>query len=85
MNRPINVTVDQDGATYIYYTKNPVARTVDVTEDCEVAADIDANGDTVGIEILDARSGVHVDAARAYASQHQLDFPRELRVTTPQR
>ena len=46
-------TTGQD-LLYLYYgEEKPVARTIDVTETGSVAIDVDADGETLGIELLD--------------------------------
>ncbi len=37
---------------YLYYSSEPVARTIDVTETGSVAVDVDAHGETIGVELL---------------------------------
>jgi uncharacterized protein YuzE len=37
---------------YLFYSTEPVAQTIDVTETGSVAVDVDACGETIGIELL---------------------------------
>jgi len=51
MTRPVELHIDQNvGAAYIQINDNPVARTVEVSED--VLVDLDAMDMVVGVEIL---------------------------------
>ncbi|MBV8602154.1 MAG: DUF2283 domain-containing protein [Candidatus Eremiobacteraeota bacterium] len=75
------IAVDVDPAipaAYLRYRKGEVDRTVEVTADCSVAVDVDDAGVPLGIEILNFDDPDVVDAARSYAREHDLAFPRDL-------
>jgi uncharacterized protein YuzE len=75
MTKPQAVEIDvESGAGYVAYSKEKVAETRDVWEDGTVAADLDARGNVVGIEML-ALDSETLAQARAYAAGHDLVFP----------
>jgi len=37
---------------YLFYSAEPVAQTIDVTKTGSVAIDVDAHGETIGVELL---------------------------------
>jgi uncharacterized protein YuzE len=78
MTRPLGVEIDFEAkAGYVTYSESKVAETVDVWEEGTVAADLDADGKIIGIEVL----GLDAEAlsqARAYAEDHDLLFPSHL-------
>ena len=57
MKRLQRVTRESSGGhslIYLYYDESkPVARTIDVTKNGSVTIDVDAHGETVGVELLD--------------------------------
>ncbi len=80
MKQPERIEVDlQAQATYIYYSHEMVAGTIDIIQDGAVAADIDAAGGVVGIEVLGFDETV-VERARAFAASRGLAFPPDLKV-----
>lgn len=82
MRNPISVTV-HGGAAYVLYSDGVIAQTKEITETGSVAADIDAQGNVVGIEILFIVETEIAIAAR-FAHERQLGFPRDLMgVITP--
>lgn len=75
---PIDVRIDDAaGAGYITYAKGEVAETVEVWEEGTVAADVDASGKILGIEVLGFDEEV-LSRARAFASENDLIFPVRL-------
>ena len=82
MINPETVEVDREvEAAYVRYAKGVVAETVDVWEEGTVAADVDAAGNVLGIEVLgfDDETLWH---ARAFAQEHDLAFPPRVRAPT---
>lgn len=78
LNAPINVKVDLEAnAGYVQYSSGSVARTVDVWDDGQVAADVDADGKVLGIEVL-AFDEETLSRARSYAHERGLAFPAHL-------
>jgi hypothetical protein len=49
-----------------------------VTPTCSVAADVNASRQVVGIEVLDVASTEQLSAAKAFARERGLGFPRDL-------
>lgn len=84
MKKPRALDIDfEAGAGYIRYADGEVAGTIDVWEDGQVAADVDAADEVLGIEILgfDDETLAH---ARRFAHGRGLAFPVNLRgVLTP--
>ena len=80
MMGPISVRVDLEvPAAYVKYSKNASVETRDIIEGGAVAYDLDDAGEIVGLEVLWIDEPSHVEAARAFAAQHDLAFPRDLR------
>ena len=80
MTEPISVRVDLAvPAAYVKYSKSTSVETRDVVEGGAVAYDLDDAGAIVGLEVLWIDDPTHVEAARAFAAQHGLAFPRDLR------
>jgi hypothetical protein len=77
MIEPIVVEVRR-GAGYVRYLEDDVAGTLDVTPTCSVAADVNASEQVVGIEVLDVASPEQLSAAKAFARERGLGFPRDL-------
>jgi len=78
MIHPIDVQIDDEaGAGYVTYAKGEVAETVEVWEEGTVAADVDASGNIIGIEVLGFDEDV-LSRARAFASENDLSFPARL-------
>lgn len=82
MTLPIEVKVDLEAnASYVRYRRllpgEHVAETVDVVDDGSVAADVDARGNILGIELL-GFNGDTMITAQKFASDHDLAFPRDL-------
>ena len=80
MTVPNNVELDLD-AKAGYIRDGEIAGTVDVWRDGRVAADVDADGNVLGIEILsfDAET---LSKARTYAMEHGLAFPANINGAT---
>jgi len=79
MTEPISVRVDLAvPAAYVKYSKNPSVETREVVDGGAVAYDLDDGGAIVGLEVLWIDDPAHIEAARAFASQHDLAFPRDL-------
>ncbi len=75
MTVPLKIEINpKAGAGYIHYSNAKVVTTVDVWEDGQVAADLDATGAVVGIEVLDLDAET-MRHARAFASDHDLLLP----------
>jgi uncharacterized protein YuzE len=75
MKQPERIEIDLEAqASYVYYSDADVAETIDVLRDGAVAADLDAKGNVVGIELLGFESDV-IECARGYAASHDLGFP----------
>lgn len=75
MTQPIEVRVTE-GVGYVRYgDEATIAETQDVIPSCSVAADLDASGQIIGIEILFPSDAAIVTVARDYAHQHGLAFP----------
>jgi len=80
MTEPISVRVDLEvPAAYIKYSKGASVETRDVVEGGVVSYDLDDAGTIVGLEVLWIDDPAHVEAARAFAAEHDLAFPRDLR------
>lgn len=79
MKEPIEVTV-MSGSAYIRYREagEIVGPTRDVIPSGSVAADMNASGDIVGLEVLDVIDPTQVVAARDFARANGLAFPRDL-------
>lgn len=78
MIKPQTVDVDREvEAAYVRYGKGVVAETLDIWEEGTVAADVDAAGNVIGIEVLgfDEETLSH---ARAFAQEHDLAFPSRI-------
>lgn len=78
MMKPLGVEIDfESKAGYVTYAERRVAETLDVWEEGTVAADLDAEGNVIGIEVLglDAQT---ISRARAFAEEHDLAFPPHL-------
>ncbi len=75
MIHPQGVEIDSESeAGYVCYSKTDIAETVEVWEEGTVAADLDSNGNVVGIEVLSFDDET-LSQARAYAREHDLVFP----------
>jgi uncharacterized protein YuzE len=77
---PTSVEIDiEEQFGYVYYVEdNPeVCETVDVWQEGRVAADLDAAGNVIGIEVLGLDSET-LECARRYAAEHDLAFPDSL-------
>jgi len=75
MTKPIGVSVDLEAECgYIVYSSRKVAETRDIWEEGTVAANLDAEGSIIGIEVLGLDSETLL-RAREYAEQHDLVFP----------
>jgi hypothetical protein len=70
MRNPISVSLDLEaGAGYVeYLVDGEIVETLDVWRDGVVAADLDAAGNVVGIELL-AFDVMAIDAARTFAAK----------------
>jgi uncharacterized protein YuzE len=83
-SRPINVRVDIDPdvgpLAYLRYRDGTFARNERVGQD--VIIDYDADSQVVGIELLGFRDKT-LAIARAFAEEHGLAFPRDLRGVMP--
>ena len=77
MTLPIAVEV-RGGAGYIRYRDDAIVQTVEVTPTCSVAADLNAQGDVVAIEVLDVAVLEQLVAAKDFAAASGLAFPRDL-------
>lgn len=78
MREPKQIRIDLEaGAAYVAYSESKVVTTEDVWEDGQVAADYDAAGSIIGIELLgfDAETLAH---AKAFAQENALAFPSNL-------
>jgi uncharacterized protein YuzE len=68
----IEVTHDEAGGVrpmYIYYSHEPVTKTVDCDDEGSVSLDFDTNGEVVGIEILhpgDDEIALAIETAKKY-------------------
>lgn len=79
MIHPLDIAIDEEAdAGYVRYANAVVAETVEVYEEGTVAADLDAGGNVIGIELLGFTDDI-LASARAYASDHDLVFPAELK------
>lgn len=82
MTNPQTVEIDSESeAAYVCYSKADVAETVEVWEDGTVAADLDAWGKVIGIEVLSFDDETLL-RARTYAEDHGLAFPSEFEAAT---
>jgi len=80
VTEPISVRVDLEvPAAYVKYRKTASVDTRDIVEGGAVAYDLDDTGSIVGLEVLWFDDSAHVDAAKAFAAQHDLAFPQDLR------
>ncbi len=76
MTVPLKIEIDSHaGAGYVQYTNTKIVTTIDVWEDGQVAADLDADGAIVGIEVLDFDRPT-MTHAKAFAAEHDLMFPQ---------
>jgi uncharacterized protein YuzE len=79
MTEPISVSVDLEvPAAYVTYRRGRSVETRDIVEGGAVAYDLDEEGAIVGVEILWIDAPENVEAARAFATQRDLAFPRDL-------
>jgi len=79
MKRPRSMDIDFEvNAAYINYGEGEVAGTVDVWKDGQVAADLDAEDQVLGIEVLGFDEET-LKNARKFADAHDLAFPVNLR------
>lgn len=70
---------DAIGAVYVYYSPDAQSlATLDVWGDGAVAADLDAAGQVIGLEILSLDEQT-LQQARTFAASRELAFPRNLR------
>lgn len=75
MTKAIGVEVDLEAECgYIVYSSRKVAETRDIWEEGTVAANLDAEGGIIGIEVLGLDSET-LSRAREYAEQNELVFP----------
>ena len=75
MKNPIEVVVNrQSNSAVISYSQNEVIETLDIWGEGTVAADVDADGAIIDIEVLDLAPEV-LARARAYAEERDLAFP----------
>jgi uncharacterized protein YuzE len=58
---------------YLYYSRDPVARTQTLDENYEVAVDFDSSGEIVGIEIV-APDDETIAIATRFALDHELSL-----------
>jgi uncharacterized protein YuzE len=58
---------------YLYYSRNPVARTHTLDESYEVAVDFDSSDEVVGIEIV-SPDGETIATATRFALDHDLSL-----------
>jgi uncharacterized protein YuzE len=80
MTKPIGVRVDLEvPAAYVTYSESMSVETRDIVEGGAVAYDLDDAGAIIGLEVLWIDDPTHVEAARVFATQHDLAFPRDLR------
>lgn len=81
MTKPLGVEIDfESKAAYVCYSKADVAETLEIWEDATVAADVDAWGKVIGIEVLSFDDETLL-RARRYAQEHGLAFPSEFKAT----
>ncbi len=79
MTEPISVRVDLEvPSAYVKYSKSASIETRDIVGGGAVAYDLDELGVIVGLEVLWIDDPGHIEAARAFAGQHNLAFPRDL-------
>jgi len=79
MTEPIRMRVDLEiPAAYVKYSKTTSVETRSVIDGGAVAYDLDDAGAVVGLEVLWIDDPAHVEAARTFAAQHDLAFPRDL-------
>lgn len=78
MKNPKNLEIDLEAKLgYVQYADAQIAGTIDVWHDGQVAADLDAHGDVVGIEVLSLDEAT-LSQAREYAASKGLAFPAHL-------
>ena len=79
MRMPTSIEVDLENRVgYVYYVSEPkVSETIDVWQEGRVAADLDASGNVLGIEVLGLDEET-LERARAFAAAHRLAFPIKL-------
>ena len=79
MKQPVSVDVDLViKAAYVQYlVDREVLETVDIWQHGQVAADLDADGQIIGIELLRIDEST-VAQARAFAAKSGLAFPQNL-------
>ena len=65
------VTRHSGGSTYLHYGDTPVAETVSLNEAGSVVIDFDADGEVVGIKVVDA-GGQTAELLRQIALDHNL-------------
>jgi uncharacterized protein YuzE len=79
VKEPLSVSVDLEvPAAYVQYKKDGSVETRDIVEGGAVAYDLDERGEIVGVEILWLDKPELVEAARAFAAQNDLAFPRDI-------
>ncbi len=76
MREPIQIE-DNGHAGYVHYSRAKIVSTIDVRPDCAVAADVDADGEIVGIEFLSFDAEI-LECARVYAESRDLRFPMDI-------
>jgi uncharacterized protein YuzE len=71
----LDITRDDQAphSIYLYYSRNPVARTLTLDENYEVAVDFDGSGEVVGIEIV-APDDETIATATRFALDHDLSL-----------
>jgi hypothetical protein len=80
MTEPSSVRVDLAvPAAYVKYSNGTSVETRDVVEGGAVAYNLDDTGAIVGLEVLWLDNPAHVEAARTFATQHNLAISRDLR------
>ncbi len=79
MDKPIEIRVDAvANAGYVRYRNGEVDETIDVHPTGAVAADVDVDGNVIGIEILAVDREELLVLAAQYATARGLAFPRDL-------
>jgi len=83
MTKPIGVEVDLESKSgYVAYSDRRIAETHEVWDEGTIAADVDAGGEIVGIEMLQLDRDT-LSRARRYAEEHDLIFPAMLDLAAP--
>jgi len=83
VKKPTQIRIDvQSDAGYVRYTDEPIVNTIDVWKHGQVAADIDAQGEVVGIELLGFDAPTIANAVK-FATDRGLLFPSHLAAAVP--